>query len=75
MRNTGKSAGGIYIYRWMSQQPAHNMVGQVVRGIELAKLAKEHDVLVVNVHPARIDLLGRPLTTAKEIAASTGVLP
>ena len=73
MRNTGKSAGGIFIYRAdVPSSPAHNMVGQVVRGIELAKLAKEHDILAVNVQPARIDLLGRPLTTAKEIAAVTG---
>jgi putative methanogenesis marker protein 3 len=73
MRNSGKSAGGIYIYRAdVPSSPAHNVVGQVVRGIELAKLAKEHDILAVNVRPARIDLLGRPLTTAKEIAAATG---
>lgn len=72
-RNAGKSAGGIYIYRTdVPSSPAHNTVGQVVRGIELAKLAKEHDVLVVNVSPARIDLLGRPLTIAREIAASAG---
>jgi putative methanogenesis marker protein 3 len=73
VRNTGKSAGGIYIYRTdVPSSLAHNMVGQVVRGIELAKLAKEHDVLVVNVHPARIDLLGRRLAAAREIAAARG---
>ncbi|MGA2917772.1 methyl-coenzyme M reductase-associated protein Mmp3 [Methanoregula sp.] len=73
VRNAGKSAGGIYIYRAdVPSSPTHNTVGQVVRGIELAKLAKEHDVLVVKVHPARIDLLGRPLATAKEIATATG---
>jgi putative methanogenesis marker protein 3 len=75
MRNAGKSAGGIYIYRSdVPSSPAHNMVGQVVRGIELVKLAKEHDILVVHVVPARIDLLGRPLTAAKEIAAATGFI-
>jgi putative methanogenesis marker protein 3 len=73
VRNAGKSAGGIYIYRAdVPSSPTHNTVGQVVRGIELAKLAKEHDVLVVKVRPARIDLLGRPLATAKEIATATG---
>jgi len=72
-RNSGKSAGGIYIYRSdVPSSPAHNMVGQVVKGIELAKLAKEHDILAVHVLPARIDLLGRPLAVAKEIAAATG---
>jgi putative methanogenesis marker protein 3 len=73
MRNTGKSAGGIYIYREdVPSSPAHNTVGQVVQGIELAKLAKEHDILSVHVRPSRIDLLGRPLTVAKEIASSAG---
>jgi putative methanogenesis marker protein 3 len=73
MRNTGKSAGGIYIYRTdVPSSPAHNTVGQVVRGIELAKLAKEHDILVVKVTPDRVDLLGRPLVTAREIAATMG---
>ena len=73
IRNTGKSAGGIYIYRMDApSSPAHNMAGQVVHGIELVKLAKEQDVLSVSVVPERIDLLGRPLATAKEIAAAAG---
>jgi putative methanogenesis marker protein 3 len=74
VRNSGKNSGGIYIYREdVTGSPAHNMAGQVVHGIELAKLAKEHDILSVTVRPERIDLLGRPLTKAKEIAASSGI--
>lgn len=74
VRNTGKSAGGIYIYREdVPSSPAHNIAGQVVHGIELVKLAKEHDVLAVTVRPERIDLLGRPLATAKAIAAAASV--
>jgi len=73
IRNTGKSAGGIFIYRVdVPGSPAHNIAGQVVSGIELVKLAKEHDVLLVSVRPERIDLLGRPLAKAKEIAAAAG---
>ncbi|MDD4136670.1 MAG: methanogenesis marker 3 protein [Methanoregula sp.] len=75
VRNTGKSAGGIYIYRAdVPSSPAHNVVGQVVHGIELAKLAKEHDILSVTVKPERIDLLGLPLAKAREIAKSSGVI-
>ncbi|MDD1686115.1 methanogenesis marker 3 protein [Methanoregula sp.] len=74
VRNTGKSAGGIYIYRTdVPGSLSHNLAGQVVRGIELVKLAKEHDVLSVKVLPERIDLLGRPLARAQEIAAQAGV--
>ncbi|MCK9631632.1 MAG: methanogenesis marker 3 protein [Methanoregula sp.] len=74
VRNTGKGSGGVYIYRAdVPNSPAHNMAGQVVHGIELVKLAKEHDVLSVTVTPHRISLLGRPLTAAKEIAAAAGI--
>ena len=74
VRATGKTAGGVYIYR--ADVPAsleHNVVGQVVQGIELVKLAKEHDVFAVSVEPARIDLLGLPLVKAQEITAARGV--
>jgi putative methanogenesis marker protein 3 len=73
IRTTDKSAGGMFIYRMDSPtSPAHNIAGQVVSGIELVKLAKEHDVLQVTVRPERISLLGRPLAKAKEIAAAAG---
>jgi putative methanogenesis marker protein 3 len=71
VRTTGQLAGGIYIYRDdVPSSPVHDVVGQVVQGIELVKLAKEHDILMVNVLPQRIDLLGLPLMKAKEIAAA-----
>jgi putative methanogenesis marker protein 3 len=74
VRATGKTAGGVYIYR--ADVPAslvHSVTGQVVQGIELVKLAKEHDVFSVSVEPARIDLLGLPLVKAQEICAARGV--
>jgi putative methanogenesis marker protein 3 len=43
------------------------VVGQVVHGIELVKLAKEKDILAIRVLPQRIDLLGLSLSKAKEI--------
>jgi putative methanogenesis marker protein 3 len=74
VRTTGKSAGGIYIYRAdVPSSLVHSVVGQVVHGIELVKLAREHDLLSVRVLPARIDLLGLPLAKAQEIAALRGV--
>lgn len=74
VRTTGKSAGGVYIYRAdVPSSLVHSVVGQVVHGIELAKLAKEHDVLSVRVLPARIDLLGLPLAQAQDLATARGV--
>jgi putative methanogenesis marker protein 3 len=73
VRSTGQSAGGIYIYR--SDVPSslvHNVVGQVVSGVELAKLATENDIFTVSVQPERIDMLGIPIKKAEEIAAARG---
>jgi len=73
VRTTGKPTGGVYIYRSdVSSSPSHSVVGQVVHGIELVRLAKEHDVLAIIVKPARIDLLGLPLPEAKKIASGRG---
>ncbi len=74
VRATGKTAGGVYIYR--ADVPAslvHSVVGQVVQGIELVKLAKEHDILAVSAEPERIDLLGLPFDKVQEITAARGV--
>jgi len=73
IRSSGPSAGGIYIYRTdVPSSMAHNIVGQVTGGIELPKLARDDDIIAVTVQPARIDLLGLPLSQAKEIAAARG---
>ena len=68
VRTSGQLAGGIYIYRTdVPTSQVHDVVGQVVHGIELVKLAKEQDLLAISVLPQRIDLLGLPLSKAKEI--------
>ena len=74
VRATGKTAGGVYIYR--ADVPAslvHSVVGQVVQGIELVKLAKEHDIFAVSVVPERIDVLGLPFSKVQEITTARGV--
>jgi len=74
VRAAGKSVGGIFLYRTdVPSSMVHSIVGQVVQGIELVRLAQEHDVLAVNVQPERIDLLGLPLERAKEIATARGL--
>jgi putative methanogenesis marker protein 3 len=51
----------------------HSIVGQVVQGIELVRLAQEHDVIAVNVQPERVNLLALPVQRAKEIASARGL--
>ena len=75
VRTSGQLEGGIYIYRDdVPSSLVHNVTGQVIHGIELVKLAQEHDVLAINVMPQRIDLLGLSLARAKEISAERGFL-
>jgi putative methanogenesis marker protein 3 len=74
VRTGGPSVGGVYIYRAdVPSSPAHSVVGQVVHGIELVKIAKEDDVLSLRVTPPRIDLLGLPLEEAKKVASDRGI--
>ena len=74
VRATGKAAGGVYLYRTdVPSSMVHSIVGQVVQGIELVRLAQEHDVIAVSVQPERIDLLGLPIPRAKEIASARGI--
>ena len=74
VRTHGKMEGGIYIYRDdVPSSLVHSVVGQVVHGIELVKLAKEHDILSIRVLPQRIDLLGLPLIKAKEVVSAQGI--
>jgi len=74
VRTSGQLEGGIYIYRDdVPSSLVHNVTGQVVHGIELVKLAQEHDVLAISVLPQRIDLLGLSLVRAKEIATERGI--
>jgi putative methanogenesis marker protein 3 len=75
VRTSGQLEGSIYIYRDdVPSSLVHNVAGQVVHGIELVKLAQEHDVLAISVLPQRIDLLGLSLARAKEISTERGIL-
>jgi putative methanogenesis marker protein 3 len=74
VRATGKASGGVFFYRTdVPSSMVHSIVGQVVQGIELVRLAQEHDIIAVSVQPVRIDLLGLPTERAKEIAAARGI--
>lgn len=74
VRATGKSSGSIFLYRTdVPGSPAHNIAGQVVQGIELVRLAKEQDILLVTMQPDRINLLGLPIQQVKEICQVRGI--
>ena len=71
VRTEGRSSGGVYIYRAdISASPAHSVVGQVVHGIELVRLAQENDYFILSVDPQRIDMLGLAMPEVRQIAAA-----
>lgn len=69
MRTSGKNRGSLYIYTQdLPRSLAHTVVGHVVHGIELCKIAQEGDRLSIQIEPSQVDLIGLPLAMARERA-------
>ena len=73
-RVRGSGRGSVFVYTTdLPASPAHTVVGQVMHGIELARLAREGDVIAITMEPERFDLVGLPLPDAAERAESRGI--
>ncbi|MCC6013293.1 MAG: methanogenesis marker 3 protein [Candidatus Verstraetearchaeota archaeon] len=60
VRNSGDNTGAIYIYTQKAPiSSEHNIVGRVVRGLELAEIASEGDRIRISIKPEKLDLLGK----------------
>ncbi|NLV25849.1 MAG: methanogenesis marker 3 protein [Methanomicrobiales archaeon] len=69
MRTSGKKRGSIYIYiQDLPRSLGHTVVGNVVSGIELCRIAREGDRLLTKIEPARFDLVGLSLADARRQA-------
>jgi putative methanogenesis marker protein 3 len=74
LRTRGPAAGAVYIYRAdVAANPAHAIIGHVVHGIELVRVAAEGDRLAVDVTPPRIDFIGLPAPEALRLAEERGL--
>jgi putative methanogenesis marker protein 3 len=74
VRTSGKSRGAVYIYTIdLPPHATHSVVGQVVHGIEIPRLAREGEVFAIKVTPPRFDLLGLPLEKARSVASIRGI--
>jgi putative methanogenesis marker protein 3 len=74
LRTRGPAAGAVYIYRGdVAANPAHAVIGHVVHGIELIRVAGEGDLLAFEITPGRIDLIGLPASEALQLAAGRGL--
>jgi len=69
MRTSGKKRGSIYMYTQdLPRSLAHTVVGHIVHGIELCRIAQEGDRILIHVEPSRFDLVGMSLADAREHA-------
>lgn len=74
LRTRGKNRGAVYIFiEDLPASAAHTVVGQVVHGIELARLAREGDTFCVSLRPPRFDLIGMMVPEAESLARERGV--
>jgi putative methanogenesis marker protein 3 len=74
LRTRGPAAGAVYIYRAdVAANSAHAVIGHVVHGIELVRVAGEGDRLAIGVTPARIDFIGLPAPEALRLAGERGL--
>lgn len=74
MRTSGKKQGSLYIYfQDIPRSLAHTIVGQVVHGIELCRIAREGDRLSCVVTPTQFDLVGYSLEEAKRVAEECNI--
>ncbi len=74
IRTKGRSAGAIYINTTdLPRTTSHASAGQVIQGIELAQIAKAGELFEVKLEPKRFDLVGLPVTDAKERSVDRGI--
>ena len=75
MRTSGTKQGSVYIYTEdLPRSLAHTRVGQVVHGIEIARIAKEGDTFAVSVNPKKFDIIGVSLVDAAAFARDQKVV-
>lgn len=71
MRTSGKNRGSIYIYTQdLPRSLAHTVIGHVIHGIELCRIAQEGDRIQIRVDPHQFDLVGMTLADAEAYAVS-----
>jgi putative methanogenesis marker protein 3 len=69
LRIRGPAAGAAYIYRSdVAANPVHAVIGHVVHGIELVRVAGQGDHLAFEITPARIDFIGLQAPDAIQLA-------
>lgn len=67
LRNTGKGAGNVYIYKEdRVASPTHTIIGYITQGMELLEVVQPGEYITVKSHPERIITIGLTQKQAKE---------
>ncbi|MEN6329585.1 MAG: methanogenesis marker 3 protein [Methanobacteriaceae archaeon] len=74
LRNQGKGMGRVYIYREdRVSTPSHNVLGKVVKGMQLVDIARYGDEVTISLQPERIMTLAMTQQEAEEFLSAHGV--
>jgi putative methanogenesis marker protein 3 len=74
LRNSGKGAGRVYIYREdRVSTPPHTVIGHVDKGMQLLDIANPGDYVTVKADPERIMTLSMTQKDAEEYLSSRGI--
>ncbi|MBD3227503.1 MAG: methanogenesis marker 3 protein [Candidatus Lokiarchaeota archaeon] len=74
IRNSGINKGSIYIYKRNAPfSIQHSVVGEVVKGLQLLSCARKGDSVLIDIHPKRIELLGKTQKRAEKICSERNI--
>jgi putative methanogenesis marker protein 3 len=75
VRTKGDGMGKVFISKEdRTSSPVHSIVGNVVKGVELAKLAENGNRLAVRVNPEQVMFLGMNIHEAVKMAEARGLV-
>ena len=74
VRNSGVGKNSIYIYRSDFMRQIHlNNIGKITNGLDLIKVARAGENVLIRTNPQRIFVVGLTQSSAKEVLANLGI--
>jgi len=74
LRNRGRGAGRVYIYREdRVSTPSHNLIGTVQNGMELVDIARQGDQITIECEPGRIMTVNMTQKEAEKYLQEHGI--
>ena len=74
LRNSGQKQGSLYIYKKNAPfSEAHNIIGEIKKGLPLILGAKDEDEIFLKIIPEQIKLIGKTQKEAEEICKKKNI--